>query len=143
MGKKSDQVASTCKFQGWSIEGIWQFNYLYDLVDQERELQNGKDFESDFLSYCTSVWDSKTNKSKQRKTLNYEVCRHELWERNTATTSIKNDSESNQSENEEDDEKGSSDKSLVGLNFTASEQVWQVHLLLFWFQTFLYLGKSR
>ena len=51
------------------------------------------------------------------------VCRHELWERITATTLIKNDSEINQSENEEDDEEGSSDESLVGLNFTASEQV--------------------
>ena len=36
---------------------------------------------------------------------------------------MKNGAEINHLENEEEDEEGSSDKSLVGLNYTAAEQV--------------------
>ena len=65
-----------------------------------------------------------------KKNLIYEVCRHELWETKNVIEETKEEIVENQSEtaaventNDNEEEEDSSDKSSVGLDHTAAEQV--------------------
>jgi len=76
------------------------------------------------------VRESKIKKPKVKKNLIYEVCRHELWETKNVIEETKEEIVENQSEtaaventNDNEEEEDSSDKSLVGLDHTAAEQV--------------------
>ena len=61
---------TTSKFQGWSIEGIKQFNELYDLVEKECESENGVSFEESFLLTCIEEKESVSKKRLKGKILN-------------------------------------------------------------------------
>src|SRR5687768_13039618 len=39
---------TTCKFQGWSVEGIRQFNEIYDFIDKECKSDSGKKLKRSF-----------------------------------------------------------------------------------------------
>ena len=65
----NNEVPTTSKFQGWSIVGIRRFNELYDLIATERNLESGKEFETDFLTYC--IAEKNQNWKKRRRRKNY------------------------------------------------------------------------
>ena len=50
----NNQMPTTSKFQGWSIQGIRHFNELYDLVAKEQSMDTGADIEKEFsdILYC-------------------------------------------------------------------------------------------
>ena len=65
-------------YQGWSVQGIWRFNILYDLVEKDLDSEAGTVFEEQFLQYMQD----KKEKGKQKdakKNTEYEMCRHDLW----------------------------------------------------------------
>ena len=44
-------TSKTSMYQGWSVQGIWHFNILYDLVEKEQDSEAGTLFEEQFLLY--------------------------------------------------------------------------------------------
>lgn len=95
--KSSTEVHSptTSKFQGWSVAGIKQSNNLYDHIVEEQNSEIEIQFKNNFLLYCIAACENKGKKNKNKKNLQYEVCRHKLWEAvdltdNTCVASYKN-----------------------------------------------------
>ena len=71
---------STCaRYQGWSLEGIRRYNFLFDAVKAERASPLGIQFDDAFLQYCKENKDDNDKKLKKGDVA-FEACRHELWD---------------------------------------------------------------
>ena len=53
-GSSIGETASLCQYQGWSSEGIDQFNKLFDLVKADQMTLNAKPYIVSFQAYCKS-----------------------------------------------------------------------------------------
>ena len=51
-GKYTVQNSGTCKYGGWSIDGMNRFNDLYALVKEDRKSPQAPAMEKEFLDYC-------------------------------------------------------------------------------------------
>ena len=51
-GKYTVQNSGTCKYGGWSHDGMKRFNYLYALVKEDRKSPQAPAMEKEFLDYC-------------------------------------------------------------------------------------------
>ena len=51
-GKFTIQNSGTCKYGGWSHDGMKRFNELYDLVVEDRACSQAATVEKEFLDYC-------------------------------------------------------------------------------------------
>ena len=51
-GSAKGEVASSCKYQGWSSEGIKCFNELFDLIKTDQNMAYAKTFKELFLQFC-------------------------------------------------------------------------------------------
>ena len=51
-GTSAGTKASSRRYQGWSADGIKQFNKIFDLVKLNRTLPVAKSFEESFKSFC-------------------------------------------------------------------------------------------
>ena len=51
-GKYTVQNSGTCKYGGWSHDGMKRFNYLYALVAEDRKSPQAPAMEKEFLDYC-------------------------------------------------------------------------------------------
>lgn len=78
-GASQGEIGSSCRYQGWSSEGIIRFNELFDLVKIDRLSAAAKPFEESFQKFCIDGGIS--GKSKKSTAPLYEVIevRHELW----------------------------------------------------------------
>ena len=43
---------TTCKYGGWSMEGMARFNDLYEMVKEDRASQKAKEMEESFRMHC-------------------------------------------------------------------------------------------
>lgn len=81
-GSSSVKQGSSRRYQGWSHEGMEQFNVLFDLVKENRASPNAKLFEEEFKVFCENGGVSGKKKnvcSLLHKTIT--IC-HELWSDN-------------------------------------------------------------
>ena len=65
-------------YQGWSVQGIWHFNELYDLVANEHTSKLGKDFDKNLLESCQEKR-NESKRAKPKKFIEFELCCHDLW----------------------------------------------------------------
>ena len=54
-GSSKGEIASLCKYQGWSNNGMKCFNELFDLVKANRKASTAKSFEQSFQVYVYVV----------------------------------------------------------------------------------------
>lgn len=119
---------STAKYQGWSNDGIKQFNLLFGQIEAKRSSKFSNKFEEEFLVYCVNNQES-SKKMKKKKNLVYKTCRHHLYSNSKVNISNTNSNESSDSEeldsNDEDEEDISNDgdDQSVGYNRQASRNV--------------------
>ena len=72
-------IGSSCRYQGWSCEGINRFNELFDLIEADRKASHAKPFEEAFKAFCVNG--GVHGKPMKSKTPFFEVVevRHNLW----------------------------------------------------------------
>jgi hypothetical protein len=51
-GSSQGEVASSCRYQGWSSCGLQCFNKLYNLVEADFASSYAKSFEESFQEFC-------------------------------------------------------------------------------------------
>src|SRR5688500_8708107 len=78
-GASQVDSGSSCRFQGWSSDGLNRINELFDMVKFDCETKQAVIFENAFREYCVSGGVS--GKSAKKVPVVYEtvVVRHELW----------------------------------------------------------------
>jgi hypothetical protein len=64
-GKYTLQNSGTSKYGGWSHDGMKRFNYLYNLVEEDRKSPQAPAMEKEFLDYC--VRESNNTKAGGRR----------------------------------------------------------------------------
>ena len=115
---------STAKYQGWSNKGIKRFNYLFDQIETERSTTLSTRFEEEFLVYSVTHEESKT-KSKKKKNMVYETCRHHLHSKGKSSLVSKylnKPTESEESDSSvEDESSDDNDNQFVGYNIHAAQ----------------------
>jgi len=78
-GSATGNKASSRHYQGWSTDGIKRFNELFDLIKNDRDSPNAKNYEESFRVFCENGGVS--GKKKKSTEIMYEPVeiRHELW----------------------------------------------------------------